>query len=399
MNNIALRHVLPTSAVLTALLCGGLSGMAYVAPATAADIKIGVPLPQTGAASRWGTFSMRGASLAAKQINDAGGVIGSKLQLVPADDQCVPAEGVSASQRLINITEVSVIFGPMCSSVAKALQPIVESAKIPMLLPATSDPEITYKAGVGGFKWTFRNYPTDEIRALVLLEYAAKLGVTRIALVAIDNDFGRSAVNFNNKYQSKVPGINFTSTDFFSIKETDFRPILSKIKAADAQVIMLYATAGDTIQVLARQMRELGMAGKVRVMGIGDLTHPDNIKNLGDVLEGAVEATVWVPLHDNARSQKFVNDYKEAYKGEVPNFLAYSYWETMHLLAQAIRDAKSVKGDALAKSLREIKYQSVLGSVQFDDHNQANIPMMLLQIKNGTPASLGTFFSQPAYSK
>lgn len=268
-----------------------------------------------------------------------------------------------------------------------------------MLLPTTSDPEITYKAGVGGFKWTFRNYPTDEIRALVLLESAAKLGVTRLALVAIDNDFGRSAVNFNNKYQSKVPNIKFTSTDYFSLKETDFRPILAKIKAADAQVIMLYATAGDTIQVLGRQMRELGMAGKVRVMGIGDLTHPDNFKALPDVLEGAVEATAWVPFHNDARSQKFVDDYKAAYGGEVPNFLAYTYWETMYLLAQAIREAKSVKPEALAKALTDIRYQSVLGAVQFDDHNQANLPMMLVQIKGGAPVSLGYFYSQPVYTK
>ena len=129
----------------SAALLDGLFGVAYVPVAEAANIRIGVPLPQAGPASRWDTFSMRGATLAARQTNDAGGVVGMKFELIPSDGQCVPAEGVSATQRLLNITQVNVIFGPMCSSVAKALQPIIESAKIPMLLPATSDLEVTYK--------------------------------------------------------------------------------------------------------------------------------------------------------------------------------------------------------------------------------------------------------------
>ncbi len=371
------------------------------APATAwsADIKIGVPLPQTGGASRWGTFSLRGATLAAKQINDAGGVLGSKLALIKADDQCVPAEGVSALQRLLNIEKVDLIFGPMCSSVAKAMQPIVENAKVPMLLATTSDPEITYKAGAGGYKWTFRNYPTDEIRTLIVLENAVKKGSTRFALLAIDNDFGRAAVEFNRKYLPRFPAVRFSSTDFFSLKEVDFRPVLSKVKAADAQVILLYATAGDTIQVLGRQMRELGMAGKVKVMGIGDLVHPDNVKALPEVLEGAVEGSLWGPQLDNPRSRKFVEDYKKMFDGEVPSFLSYSYWETMHLLAQAIREAKGVKNDALQKALQNIRYESVLGPVKFDDHHQANLPMMLIEVKGGQPVSIGTFFSQPIYPK
>lgn len=366
----------------------------------AADpIRIGVPLAVTGGASRWGAFSFRGAELAAKQINDAGGVLGSKLELVRADDQCVPAEGVSAIQRLLNVDRVSVILGPMCSSVAKAAQPVVEQAKTPMLLAATSDPEITYKAGVGGFRWTFRNYPTDEVRTLIVLENAYKRGVRKFALVAVDNDFGRSVLEFHKKYLPRFPGAELSSTDFFSLKETDFRPILTKVKAAATPVILLYATAGDTIQVLGRQMRELGLAGKVRVMGLGDLTHPDNIKALADVLEGAIEATLWVPQWDRPRSKQFLVDYQKAYGGESPNFLAYSYWETTYLLAQAIREAKSTAPEALHKALSAIRYQSALGPVQFDDHNQGNLPMLLLEVKGGQVVPLGSFHSQPAYTK
>ncbi|MGE0802155.1 MAG: ABC transporter substrate-binding protein [Lautropia sp.] len=395
MNLAARLHATTLSIALSASVLASIS-----APVHAADpIRIGVPLPVTGAASRWGAFSFRGAELAAKEINDAGGVLGSRLVLARSDDQCVPAEGVSAIQRLLSVERVAVIFGPMCSSVAKAAQPVVEQAAVPMLLAATSDPEITYKAGVGGFRWTFRNYPTDEVRTLIVLENAYQRGVRKFALVAVDNDFGRSVHEFHRKYLPRLPGAELTSVDFFSLKEADFRPILSKVKAAGAQVVLLYATAGDTIQVLGRQMRELGLAGKVRVMGLGDLTHPDNIKSLADVLEGAVESTLWIPQWDNPRSRRFVADYQKAYNGESPNFLAYSYWETMHLLAQAIREAGGTKAEALRESLRTIRYQSAMGPVRFDDHNQANLPMLLLEVSAAKVVPLGTFFSQPAYAK
>lgn len=393
------RYALPVLHALLSIACVATLYSAGPAAAQLAEpIRVGVPLPQTGSASRWGTFSLRGATLAADQINKAGGVLGARIEIIKADDQCVPAEGVSATQRLINLDRVHLIFGPMCSSVAKALQPIVESAQIPMLLAATSDPEITYKAGVGGFKWTFRNYPTDEVRTLIVLDHAVKNGFKKFAIVTVDNDFGRSVVEYHKKYQSRFPGIEFTSVDFFSLKETDFRPVLAKIRSAGAEVVLLYATGGDTVQVLGRQMRELGLVGKVKLMGLGDLTHPDNVKALGNVLEGAVEATLWVPQWDNERSKKFQTDYQAMFN-ESPNFLAYSYWETMYLLSEAVKSAKSVQNSALQSALQSISYQGAMGKVTFDDHNQANLPMLLLEVKEGQVNVLGSHFTQPSYAK
>lgn len=370
-----------------------------VTPADADEIRIGVPLAQTGGAARWGTFSLRGAELAAKEINESGGVLGNELTLIPADTQCIPAEGVSALQRLINIDEVDLILGEMCSSVMKAMQPIVEEAQLPIVAATTSDPEITHKAGVGGYKWTFRNYPTDEIRTLILMENAAEIGLRKIAMLAIDNDFGRAAVAFTQKYQPRFPDVEITSIDYFSLKDNDFRPILSKMKSDGAEALVLYALSGDTIKVLAPQMRELELAGKVRVMGVGDLTHPDNVEALPDVLEGAIEATSWVPTLENARSQAFVASYKEAYGDETPNFLAYTYWETTHLIAEAIENAGSADKEEVRTALTEIEYDGVMGKVRFDDHNQANVPMLLLEIKDGEVVQLGSFYSQPDYAE
>ncbi len=93
---------------LAVLVGAGL--MLSAAPSRGADdtIRIGVFGPQTGAASRWGSFAWRGATLGTRQINAAGGVLGKKIELFQGDSQCVPAEGVSAVQRMINRDKVQI---------------------------------------------------------------------------------------------------------------------------------------------------------------------------------------------------------------------------------------------------------------------------------------------------
>src|SRR5438105_3733632 len=127
-----------------------------------ADVfKIGLVSPLSGANARYGAFAGKGASLAAKEINAAGGLLGKKIELVTGDSQCVPAEGVAATQRLITFDKAPIIIGDVCSSVTLAMQPLAEEAKVLLVNAASSNPDITYKAGVGGYKWTFRDYPTD----------------------------------------------------------------------------------------------------------------------------------------------------------------------------------------------------------------------------------------------
>ena len=167
-------------------------------------IKLGLVAPMSGPNARYGAFSMRGAEMAAKEINGAGGVGGRKINVMPVDSQGTPVEGVSATRRLIDKDQVDYIIGDVSSSVTLAMQPVAEDAGVLLLNAASSNPMITYKAGVGGFKWTFRNYPTDENRALIVLQYAAeKKGFTKYAVLSVDTPWrARSEL----RTRSKEPG-------------------------------------------------------------------------------------------------------------------------------------------------------------------------------------------------
>ncbi|AJW98097.1 ABC transporter substrate-binding protein [Burkholderia gladioli pv. gladioli] len=358
-------------------------------------IKIGVVSPQSGANSRYGAYALKGATLAVNQINAAGGVLGKKLKLVPGDSQCVPAEGVSATQRLIRFDNVSIIIGDVCSSVTLAMQPVVEQAGVLLLNAASSNPEITYKAGVGGYKWTFRNYPTDEARAAAALAYATKRGYTKFAVLSVDTDFGRGAINFTRKYLQQDHA-TIVSEDYYKEAETDFRPVLSKIRYSGAQAILMYGLA-DTTPIVARQMHEMGLGGKIKLVGNAEFTTPGTIAAAPDVLNGAIETVAWLPSWSDPRSLKFVADYRKAYDGDTPNVHAYTHWDTVNLLAQAIRNANSTKPTDVRAALAKIRYDSVMGPVTFDDHQQAIVPIVLLEVDGGKAVDKGVLSSRVDY--
>jgi len=382
---------------MAAVALSGLCALASANAQSADTLKIGIISPMSGPNARYGAFANKGAALAAKEINAAGGVLGKKIELVSGDSQCVPAEGVAATQRMISLEKTPIIIGDVCSSVTLAMQPMAEESRVLLVNAASSNPDITYKAGVGGFKWTFRNYPTDEVRAATVLEYSVKTkGFKKFAVLSVDSDYGRGAIKFTKRYLPKYQGAEILSEDYYKDSETDFRAVLSKIRRSGAQAIVLYGQA-DTTPIIARQMLELGLAGKVALVGNGEFNTKTTIAAAPKVMNGAVEAAAWLPEVQAPRSLKFVEDYKKAYSGEVPNVHAYTHYDTLFLLAKVITDVKSVRGEDIRNGLAKVKYDSPMGVVSFDDHNQAVLPMVLLEVADEKPVIKGAISTKVDY--
>lgn len=394
MKHTLTRRVLCISTAVLSLasVMPVISGLVQAADDT---IKLGLVAPMSGPNARYGAFSMHGAELAVKEINEAGGVDGRKIQLFNADSQGTPVEGVSATRRLIDEDEVDYVIGDVSSSVTLAMQPVAEDAGVLLLNAASSNPKITYGAGVGGFKWTFRNYPTDENRALIVAKYAAEQrGFTKFAVLSVDSDYGRSAITFTKKYLPDFKG-EILSEDYYKEGEVDFRSVLAKIRDNGAQAIIMYGLA-DTTPIIARQMVELGIAGKVTLVGNGEFNTEKTIKSAPTAMEGAVEAAAWLPAFDSPESKAFVEKFTKEYS-EAPNNHAYVHWDTVNLLAKAIHEAGSPDREKVRDALSKIHYKSPVGDVTFDDHNQARLPMILLQIENGKPSIKGAFKADIQY--
>jgi branched-chain amino acid transport system substrate-binding protein len=144
-------------------------------------------------------------------------------------------------------------------------------------------------------------------------------------------------------------------------------------------------------------MLELGLAGKVALVGNGEFTYPDTIKVAPSVVNGAIEAAAWSPDLASPRSRKFVADYASAYGSEVPNVHSYTHWEALYLLAAAAKAAKGNGPDALRLALEQVDYDGATGHVHFDSHHQAELPMIIYQVEGGRAVEKGAFTAKVNY--
>jgi branched-chain amino acid transport system substrate-binding protein len=386
-----------TDLVRRGLLPAVLAGLALAAVAAAQPkgepIKIGLLTPITGNLARWGGYAQNGAGLAADEINAAGGVLGRPLQVVAADSQCQPAQGVSALRRLITADKASFVIGDICSSVTLAAMPVVAESKVILLNAGSSHPDITYKAGAGGNAWTFRNYPTDELRTQIVTDYVVKQGAKRFSILNVDNDFGRGAAALTKKQLDRVGG-TLLSEDYFKSGETDFAPVLTKIKGLKPDVLLMYGLP-DSVPPLTVLMKAQGL--KVRLAGVAEFTTPDIIKrSQADVLEGAVEGMSWAPILGGDANRAFVEAYRKR-AGDAPQVHAFTHYESLKMLARALADAGSADTARVRDALARLQYDGLMGKVRFDDHNQAEVPMAILAVENGGPVSKGTFTTKIQY--
>ena len=125
-------------------------------PTSTGPFKVGVILPLTGDAASYGEVMRNIYQLAIKEVNDAGGVNGNKIELIIEDGKCDGTGGASAAQKLVNVDKVKVILGGFCSSESLAAVPIVESAKVALFSSGSSNPGLTGKSRV-----ICRNFTAD----------------------------------------------------------------------------------------------------------------------------------------------------------------------------------------------------------------------------------------------
>src|SRR5262245_19968825 len=182
------RTVTMLKALRTCVLAAGMAAM-LAAPAFAqAPVKIGVltPLSPPGDASA-GQFIVRGAKMAADEINAQGGVLGGrKVELVIEDDSGTPEKGVAGLRKLASQDRVVAIIGQFHSSVMDAVQDLAEQLKIPVFSTQASAKKLTEKH----LNYTFRTHVIDPDRVQIWNRWIQQQGFKRVAVIAENTDYG-----------------------------------------------------------------------------------------------------------------------------------------------------------------------------------------------------------------
>jgi len=371
--------VLLSTLALGLLGTPGLGGAAPVAD----RVTIGFFLPLTGAAAAEGNGVKDGADLAAKMINDAGGIkVGGRsvrVEVVYEDDRCSPQGATEAVNRLV-ARRVDFVGGSFCSSAALAGQPILAQANIPQVVYAFATDLTAAAREKANAKYSVRLGPQAKIEMAPLAKYAvvANNHKTFFAL-GQNSDFGRSMVSEFREVLEKLGGRFVAEPEFFPFAAADYRTILTRAKASGAQAILAIGLLGEMISITL-QYRELGLTQAF--YGSDLLENMPYMEAVGDRNAGFYSPWFY---DDGADARKFRRSEPERESKVMALALINAHkrrgtrdngwgWGTVHLVRQGIEKAGTTNSAAVAqKILSGEKFELPYGTYGFLPCGQADM--------------------------
>ncbi len=305
------------------------------------SINVGVIVELTGSIPAVGASSKNGIELAAKEINDQGGITinGKKMpiKLIIEDNAAQADQSARAAQKLISQDNVVAVIGPNASLGAVPAAEIAESAKTVLITPWSTNPKTTLNSQTNQPKqYVFRACFTDPFEGRVLANFARKdlKYNTAAVLYDVSSEAPTSQAQiFKQAFESE--GGKVVAFETYTTNDKDFSAQLTKIKAANPDVLFLPAYYND-VPLIAQQAKRLGL--KVALLGSDAWSSPELLKLANGSVEGAFFANHYSPDAKTPATEKFVADYQKAY-GKTPDDVAALSYDAAQVLFSAIAAA------------------------------------------------------------
>jgi branched-chain amino acid transport system substrate-binding protein len=340
--------------------------------------------PFTGGSSSMGVSMRDGVRLAVQEINKSGGVLGRKLQIIERDDEAKNERGVQIAEELINKEKVAAVVGYINTGVSLASQRFFQEAKIPVMNNVATGSVVTHQFPKDADNYVFRNAAADNIQSPMIVDEAiTRRGFKKVAILADSTNYGQlGREDLENALAAK--GIKPVAEEKFNIKDVDMTAQLLKAKAAGAEVVLTYGIGPELAQI-ANGMTKLGW--KVPLIGSWTLSMANFIDNAGPGGEGARMPQTFIQEPNTPKRKAFIDAYLKTFKPknnriDSPVSAAQGY-DSIYLLAAAIKQANSTDGPKIREALENLKTK-VAGVVTTydkpftkDDHEAitANIPV------------------------
>ncbi len=368
-----------TSRLLNTLVLPAFFAVAALS-ARAADtaIKIGEYASLTGKEAAFGQSSHKGTLLAIEELNDAGGVLGRKLDLLTEDDQSKPGESSTAVRKLIARDKVVAILGEVASSRSLEAAPVCQAARIPMISPSSTNPKVTDTGS-----YIFRVCFIDPFQGTVLAKFAKDtLHARHVAvLTSVSSAYSVGLAKFF-KDRFTADGGQIVSDLKYSEGDKDFHAQLTAIKAADVEAIFVpgYYTEAALI---CKQAHELGILG-VPIFGGDGWEAPELVQIGGADVEGCYYSTHYSPQIPTPAVQAFVKKFQARFDGQTPDAMAALGYDSVMVLANALKRAGSTEGKKIRDALAATKdFPGVTGKTTIDAHRNATKGAVIITVKDG----------------
>jgi len=353
------REFLELGAAGTGLLllagCGGGQG-----GGGQGEIVVGSVLDQTGPLNIYGEPMQDSTKLAVADINNKGGVLGSKLKLVSYDAQSANEKYTEFANRLALQDQAVVIMGGITSASREAIRPVIDRTNTLYFYNEQ------YEGGVCD-KNVFCTgvVPSQQLDALI--PWAIKNIGPKLYVLAADYNYGHISAEWVKRYAEKSGG-EVIGTDFIPLEVADFRSVIDDLQGTQPDVVVSLLVGGNHIPFY-RQFASAGLGESMKIVsptfGLGNeqvVLAPSESQNI----------TVAYPYFqelDNPTNKEFVDRWHKTY-GEDYEYItdsAATVWNGWHLWAEAVEKAGSTDKDKVTEALEsKITFDGPSGLVKLD---------------------------------
>ena len=354
------------------------------------DIRIGAVLPVTGKESKIGGAYKAATEYAVKEINDAGGLdVGGrklKIDLKLLDDTSEAAKSAQLIEQLITQDKVQALIGGYGSQLVQAQSVVPERYGVPYVAGGAGA-----RAIYGRSKWVFGTLSPVDVLSATQMEFLEALIASgklqkplKIALVTENTEHGRDYAQGIHDYLKAHPGsFSIAVEESFEMYMPDFRPLLTRVAAAKADLLMADAHLEDYI-AMQRAYTQMGLTHQMVTYGARGADAAAR-KALGAATDYIFASGWWSELLPYPQVKAFNAKWKAA-TGSDPQWYHACAYETVRALAAAIQKARSLSPEAIRSGLASVELKdSILpgGVLKFSASGQAILPFVVTQNKPG----------------
>lgn len=321
---------------------------------TKEPIRIGAVLSTTGPAGYLGDPQLKTLQTYLAQINQDGGVLGRKLELVHYDDASEAGKANGFAKRLIDDDKVDLLIAGTTTGATMAMAPLVEKAGIPLI--SLSGAVVVIEPVK---KWIFKTPHTDRMAAEKVFEDMKKRGFTKVGLLSETSGFGQSGAKETRAVAQKY-GITLVADETYGPKDTDVTAQLTKIRGASGIQALFVFGLGQGPAVVTKNAAQLGMA--LPLYQSHGVASNEYIKLAGKSAEGvrlpspALLVANALPANDPQKPLvvSYTTTYWKQYKDEPSTFGGYAL-DALMLGMAAIKTAGGTNKEAVRDALEKTK--------------------------------------------
>jgi len=334
-------------------LCAFLGALLVAGAVHAQDtIKIGVITDRVGVSKPYSEPSTEGLIFGAEEINQRGGVLGKKIELLVEDDQSRPDISAALARKLIDQGAVFILSMSLTPATQQQ-QTVTMEAKTPQMTPMNSGDTLTTQLPNPYF---WQTGPLGSIQIATLLAHARSKNLKRVALISDNSDLGQLLARFFRSGLEKS-GIQVVWEEVVPRGATTAEPQMQKIRAASPDALFMAGVLTAENVLILRAYRQYGL--KFPIHSSYNLSVPVYMS----VAKGLVNGVTFVDAYDPDKPEvkEFVAAYKKSTGKEPFNLHGYGY-DGIHLVAEAIKKAGSTDKEKIREAMQTVKYKGVMGA-------------------------------------